>query len=121
LGDVGLKQGDYAAAQTLYQQSLMLCREMGDKLLIAWNQAGLAAIAMRTGAARRAAYLAAAAETLLTAIHAVLEIDSRYLLEQTVAAARVALGEAAFAAAKEAGQNLTFDEAVALALQDTNE
>jgi hypothetical protein len=73
---------------------------------------------MLEGQPERAGQLLGAAETLRKAIHAPLEAADLPLYERTVAAARAALGEPAYAGAWAKGREMTFEEAIALAIGD---
>ncbi len=127
LGNAALAQSEPAAAQTCYTESLTLCREMGDKLNFAGTLVGLAALAAgypteaeaapSVPASGRAARLAAAAESMLTAIGGTMVSDEAALYARVVAAARAALGEAAFAAAVAEGRAMTLEQAAAYALE----
>jgi hypothetical protein len=94
---------------------MLLAQDIGAKLLSVYNLNGLAAAA-GSGVPQRSARLAAAAETLRIALHLAWEMGERRIYERTVAAARAALSEAAFAAAWAEGAAMMLDEAVAYAL-----
>jgi hypothetical protein len=69
----------------------------------------------------RSARLLGAAEGLLEAVGAAVcnyYRSDRSLYERTVSAARSQLGDAAFEAARELGRAMTFEQAVAYALED---
>ena len=66
----------------------------------------------------RAARLCGAAAALRVAIGAPLHPTERADYERTVAALRVALGDAAYEAAWAQGQALTLEQAIALALEE---
>ncbi|HYN88621.1 MAG TPA: tetratricopeptide repeat protein, partial [Ardenticatenaceae bacterium] len=118
LGRLAHLQGDYAAAQALYEESLALRREMGDKRGVAESLSGLAAVAgVGHGKAELAARLAAAAHSLLELMGSKLDRTEQAVYDQGVAAARRELDEDAFAAAWNEGQAMTLDEAVAYALE----
>ena len=55
-------QGDHERARTSYQESLVLCKELGDKLIASESLEGLACIAAAEGATERAARLFGAAK-----------------------------------------------------------
>jgi hypothetical protein len=65
----------------------------------------------------RAVRMAAAAETLRATIQMTLEAMMRRMYDETVASARAALGEEAFASAWTEGQTMTLEEAMELAMQ----
>ncbi len=116
LGHVTCEQADYSTAQAHYETSLRICQETGDKSIAACNLAGLAALAAGLGDMRRAARLAAAAETLRASINLAWEAFERRLYERTVSLARAGLSEAEFNTAWAEGEKLTLEEAVRMAL-----
>ncbi len=136
LGNIALGQGNYEAARTYYQESLALSYKIGSKQHIAHTLSGLAGM---TAAVRRqdvatlqpiltvlpsdfyerAAQLLGAISALLQEIGGVLEPMERSINEQTVATARLALGEEAFTFAWKRGQAISLEQAVALALGTT--
>ena len=120
LGLVALAQGQTAAARQFIAESLRLHQETGDRRGTASCLAGLAGAAIASDDFQDAARLAAAAEALLVSIAAKMDTDVRPLYERTVAAARAALGEAAFAAAWVEGQKMTLEQAITLALDGGN-
>jgi hypothetical protein len=91
---------------------------LGDKRSSAGALEGLAAAAGGQEEWERATQLLGAAAALREAIGAPPTPRERCRVERSVAAARAALGEEAFAAAWAAGQALTWEDAVALALVD---
>jgi predicted ATPase/class 3 adenylate cyclase len=122
LGHVTSDQGDYAAARALYEESLAIFRQLGDQRGIALALDGLAALAAaHQGQPERAARLSGAAEALREAVGAPLSPHERAEYHRHVAATRAALGEEAFAAAWEAGRALSLEQAVAYALDETQE
>ena len=58
---VGADQGDHRKAEALHEECLVLCRELGDKLIGAESIEGFACAAGAGGAAERAARLFGAA------------------------------------------------------------
>src|SRR5205823_4155980 len=84
LGHVTYSQGDYAAARSLYEESLAIGRELGDKLGIAICLVGLGGVAAGMGQAQRGARLLGAADALLEAISVVLHADDRRVYEQGI-------------------------------------
>jgi predicted ATPase/class 3 adenylate cyclase len=123
LGSIALSQGgleSLTAARAALHESLQLSVDLGIKSVVMYNFAKLAAAAIaQPGAEVRAARLLGAAEGLRAASGTVMELSEREVYERTLATARGALGEAAFSAQFEAGQKLTFDEAVQYALEDS--
>jgi predicted ATPase/DNA-binding CsgD family transcriptional regulator len=138
LGNIALMQGNYEAARTSYQESLALSYKIGSKQHIAHTLSGLAGVAVavrRQDVAttqlkrthlpsdfyERVAWLLGAVATLLQEIGGVLEPMERSINEQTADAARLALGEDAFAKAWKAGQIISLEHAIALALETAQE
>jgi predicted ATPase/class 3 adenylate cyclase len=129
LGKVAYYRGDYDRATALYQESLAMHREVesegrsiwDDKWAMAEELEGLGAIAVARGRPERAARLLGAAEALREAISAPLPPAEHAEHDRSVAAVRTALGEEAFAAACAAGQAMSLEDAVALALDETCE
>lgn len=117
LGLVALGQGDQPRATSLFRESLMLSQESKLKRLNWWNVGGLARVALAEGQTRRAVQLFAT-DGLLAELRRESPVDFDDF-ERDVALARTQLGEEAFAAAWAAGQAMSLDEAVALALQES--
>jgi non-specific serine/threonine protein kinase len=120
LARVSRDQADWTSAVELSRRSLSMLDEMNDVSGVSMALSNLAVIAQRTGAAMRAVRLFGAAEALREAAtgSAFLAVSpaERALCEESVALARKALGEAAFAAVWASGRRLSFDEAVAAGL-----
>ena len=121
LADVALGQGDVRRGATLYAECLQMARDAGMRPQIARGLEGLACVAMQEGPAgdpHRTARLLGTAAALgaggWTPVHIAPGRE-----ERVRAAALAALGEEAFAKAWAEGQALSLEEAVALALQDT--
>jgi hypothetical protein len=141
---VASKQGDNAAARALYEESLAIYREVGDRLRIAELLEALAALACErqsvpgaaegagagvpeadaTGAAGRgwrAARLFGAAAALREAIGAPVEPRHRAAYCRQVSRAREQLSEEAFAAAWAKGAAMGLDQAISSALGQATE
>jgi non-specific serine/threonine protein kinase len=116
LGNVHQDAGALDRAGARYRESLLLCRDLEGRQDAARGLQGMAGIAATRGDAVRAARLAAAAAGLRAAIGVQLPASGREKVEQIVATARVALADADFSAAWEAGQALSLEEAIADAL-----
>jgi len=117
LGYVALNQGDYAAARTLYEESLAIRREMGDWSGIFYSVEGLATVVGALRDSLRAARIWGAAERLRAEIGTPLPPNERSDYDRWVAAARITLGDdAAFDIAWQEGRGLTLDQAIDLAL-----
>jgi hypothetical protein len=110
-----LEQGDDAQAIVFYQESLALCRSMGDKELIAEFLEGVAGVVCAQGQCERVAQLCGAAAALREAIGAPIQPADRASYERTLAAARAAMGDDAFTAAWAIGQTWTVAQAIAAA------
>jgi len=121
LGNVALEQNDYSTARASYAESLQIAQEEGEKHSIGYGLAGLAGVWVGLGDAARAARLAALVGKLFTEMGSNMEPVEQRIYDHTLASARAALDEEAFNDAFEAGQKMTLDEAVALALEETHE
>ena len=117
LGLLACTQSDYATAREMYEKCLALAWEMGDKGEVVYALAGLAAAAVGMGRTRRAARLAAAAETQRATLNQAFEVDERRLFDRTVASVQAALDKSTLATAWAEGEQITLAEAVAYALQ----
>ena len=120
LGWVALLQGDHERAEALYKESLVLCRELGDRLTASENLDGLACSAGERGDGGRAARLFGAAEGLREATGYQQAPRDRSLREPYLEDVHEQVGEAAWSAAREAGRSLTFEDAIAYALEVSN-
>jgi predicted ATPase/class 3 adenylate cyclase len=116
LGKVARAQGNGGRAAAFYADGLALLRELRDASGIAGCLEGLAAVAGVHGRPGQAARLHGAAAALREAIGVPVVANERAAHERDVAGAREQLGEAAFAAAWEAGRALPPETAVAEAL-----
>jgi class 3 adenylate cyclase len=116
LGNVARDQGDYGAARALHEESLTICREIGDRQGIVKNLEGLAALAVTQAQPECAARLFGTAESIREAFHFPLPTADGAEHERFVAAVRAALGEEAFATAWAEGRAMTTEEAVTRAL-----
>jgi tetratricopeptide (TPR) repeat protein len=120
LGALKRDVGDYRQAKQLYHKSLQVRHALLDKRGIARCFEVLADVAVAEGRPVRAARLFGAAHWLRETIGTPLDALGRTAQERAVANARTALGEDAFAAAWAAGQAMELEEAVLLALADTD-
>jgi predicted ATPase/two-component SAPR family response regulator len=112
LGLLAAVDGDPAAI-TLLRRSLELHGELRDRWRMSSVLEDLAAIALALGQARAAARLLGAAEGIRQAIGTVIAPCERPQHLQTTAGVRAALGEEAFAAARQQGTVATVDELTA--------
>jgi len=111
-------QGDYPRALALYRESLSLHQTFGNKTYIAWVFEGMAAAACVLGQIERAAQLCAAAERLREEMQAPRPPAEQRLFDQTLDAARAALGDERFEQAWAIGQQFSLEEAITSALAD---
>jgi adenylate cyclase len=123
LGLVARTEGQLDQAEALFAEALAQFHALGIKGNVASGLVSLAIVAadravdtQAVAFAQRAARLAGATAALLETIQAPLDRQFRKLYEEAIATAQAALGDEAFAAAWEAGKQLTLDEAVAFAL-----
>jgi non-specific serine/threonine protein kinase len=122
LGRVARAEGDAGAARDWYAQGLRhwLAARTGvaHHRDVAYVLDDLAGLAAAQGAAARAARLFGAAAAVRAAAGHSLEAGLRAGRARDLAAARAALGEAAFATARAAGEALPLEQAVAEALEE---
>jgi predicted ATPase/DNA-binding XRE family transcriptional regulator len=119
LGQVAQARGDHELAARMFEEGVELSEEMGDRSYLGYFLEGLAVVAGVRGEAERSARLFGSVERLLRTVGAPV-YDSynpnRSLYERTKAAVRSRLGESAFEKARAEGQVMTFEQAVAYAL-----
>jgi predicted ATPase/class 3 adenylate cyclase len=120
LGWVARKRGEVAQAAALQREGLALFHELRNLLPCVEGLEHLAATAGVAGQGARAARLLGAAAACREMLGAALPADDCEDVEQSVAAARAALGEEAWAAGFAAGRTLTLEEAIAEALGDAD-
>jgi predicted ATPase/transcriptional regulator with XRE-family HTH domain len=111
--------GEHGLATRYFRDALILTFEVVDRTNAAYCLQGLAAVARARDEPHRAARLLGAAEALLEAAGTHLYAQMDHELYQRVAdAARERLGEQAWAAARDEGRVMSFEEAVAYACED---
>jgi predicted ATPase/DNA-binding CsgD family transcriptional regulator len=113
LGKVLAAEGDYAAAQALYEESLALSNEVGEKWVIAMSLLGLGEVVAAQHKLAWAAQLWGAADALRDTLGVPIPPIERADYERSLSAARVHLGERAFAAAWTQGRAMTPQQALA--------
>jgi predicted ATPase len=121
LGDLGIaagQQGDQTRAAALLGEALPLTQEVGDVSLSAMCLIGLAGIQQQS---IRAAQLLAAAQTAFEASDEIVEPFHRAAQERIDNAARAALGEEMFVSAWAAGRAMSLEQAIAFALEETDD
>jgi len=112
LGNVARHRGDDTAAGALYRESVVLARRIGDRRDIAVSLEGLAALAHGRGRTRRAVRLWAVASAIRDAMGTPRHALERGDYDQTLSAAKAALGDNLFAAAWAEGGSMALEEAV---------
>jgi DNA-binding CsgD family transcriptional regulator len=110
LGSIVQLQADHARAAVLYDESLLLYKELGSRLGIAQALEGMATVRGACGQPEPATRLWAAAEALREEIGATTPDPEHARHEPAIATARKALGERAFANAWAEGRRLTLEQ-----------
>jgi predicted ATPase/class 3 adenylate cyclase len=116
LGHVARERGEPARALALSQEGLALSQGLGDKLRMVRGLEGLATAAAALGQAERAVRLLGAAASVRDVLGSARHPMDRSAVERAEGALRAALGDAAYAAAWNAGRALSLEEAVYEAL-----
>jgi predicted ATPase/class 3 adenylate cyclase len=111
-----LQQGRRDDALLHLRESIVLSRDLGDAEDLAWCLEAFAAAAAAGGDPRRAGVLLGAAGSVMGNVGATHKAFERRQHEETVGAARSALGESDLATTTAEGQEMTADEAVEAAL-----
>jgi predicted ATPase/DNA-binding CsgD family transcriptional regulator len=112
-GKVLAAEGDYSAAQGFYEESLALSRELGEQWVIATGLVGVGEVVAAQHKLAWAAQLWGAADALRDALGVPIPPIERADYERSLSAARVHLGERAFAAAWAQGRAMTPQQALA--------
>ena len=121
MSQVALSRGDYNGGVSRFEEGVALSGAVGDGANLAYCLEGLAVVAGVRGEVERSARLIGAAEGLHEAVGVPVYIyyePDRSLYEDTVAQVRSQMGEEAFEAARAQGRALTFEQAVAYALEE---
>jgi predicted ATPase/transcriptional regulator with XRE-family HTH domain len=119
LAQMAWASGERERAAGCWREALETASEVGTTVDSAYCMQGLAAVAAAGGETRRAARLLGAAESLLEAAGLVLHAYARNELhEHAASSAREQLGDQAWTAAHVEGRAMSFEEAVAYALDD---
>jgi ATP/maltotriose-dependent transcriptional regulator MalT len=113
LGKVLATEGDYAAAQTFYEQSLAISGKLGEKWVAAVYLLELGEVIAAQRQLAWAAQLWGASEALRDVSDIPIPLVEFAAYERSVSAARVQLGEKAFAAAWAQGRTMTPEQALA--------
>jgi len=118
LAFVAIEDGQPDDAPPILAEALGLARELDYREGIAYFLEGAAAVAASRGDPERAATILGSMRALHAELHFKANADDERLNAQTAEAARAVLGERAFAAALEAGEQTTVEQALAYALED---
>jgi hypothetical protein len=121
LAEVASGEGRPDEARTLFLESLALSRELSARTVALDGLEGLASFESRHGQAALATRLFGAVDALRERAGRPMQSLYAARYEAQIAAARVALGEEAFAAAWAEGEAMTLEEAVAVALGEAHE
>ena len=114
LGWVAFDQGDYPAAKALFEESLEIVSELGDKEFMASDLEALAGVISVQGNPAWAAQLWGAAEALRKTIDAPIAPVNRATYESLVAAARMQVSVDSFREYWEEGRNMPLDQVLTL-------
>jgi len=117
LGHISRDQDDRARAHAIYMQTLAAFQEMGSDWGCVHAVEALAVLAKREGNLERAARLWGAAAAVRKTLGGRVPPLERPHDDPALPETRAALGDAAFAAAWEAGRAMRIEEAVAYALE----
>ncbi len=118
LGIVAFREGDFALARSMFVTAFAIRQETGDRITIAYALKTSADLAAAQGEMEIAARLWGAMANLREATGSPLPPNEREEFDRRVAESQAALGETAFAAAWEAGRAMTWEQAVAYALEE---
>jgi predicted ATPase/transcriptional regulator with XRE-family HTH domain len=121
LAQVALVRGDHGLATRILKEGVAISEQMRDRANLSYFLEGLAVVTGVQGRAERTTRLFGAAEGLLEAVGA--PVYNYYkpdpsLYERTRSATRSRLGEADFEEVRAEGRTMTFEQAVAYALED---
>jgi predicted ATPase/transcriptional regulator with XRE-family HTH domain len=116
LSEVRYRQGEYGRAMAALQECLVCYRDIGFRLNAADSLDVLALVARGRDRMEDAVRLFGAAAALREAVDATRSLNKRAESDHAVAAARVALGEAAFHGAWTEGAGMDLEQAVAFAV-----
>jgi non-specific serine/threonine protein kinase len=118
-GNVAFYQGDYVAARSFLEESLVLGWELGDKRSTAYCLESLAELSLSESSERQAVVLWGVAHTLRESIGSPLPPNDQAEQDQQLKQARSVLGEEVFSVAFEEGRAMRWEQAVALALNES--
>jgi len=121
LGQLAWREGNYEQAISFCKESLKLNYEVSDPRGVLCCVAGFAAIAVARGNFEQAAELLAAVETQLATIGVGLWYMDKVECERNLTLLRTQLDEKVFNKFWAKGKAMSFEEATALALEETNQ
>ena len=113
LGKVLAAEGDYATARMLYEESLAISGELGEQWVIARSLVGVGEVVAAQHKLNWAAQLWGTADALRDALGVPIPPVELADYERSLSAARVHLGERAFAAAWAQGRAMTLQQVLA--------
>jgi len=117
LGQVARAQHHHVQSGLLLQESLVLAREIGDRLGIARAFEGLVQVAAASDELRKAIVFAGAAQGLRDLIGAPLDASGQAFLDSTLRSVELVLGASARATAWTEGKMLPVDRVIAMAME----
>ena len=123
LAQAALSRSDYDGAALLFEEGVTLSEQMRDRANVAYCLEGLAVVANARGEVERSGRLIGAAEGLHEVVGVPVYLyyePHRSKYERTMAAVGSQLGESAFEEAQAEGRAMTFEQAVAYALEDND-
>jgi tetratricopeptide (TPR) repeat protein len=120
LASVERNWGNYSVASSLYKESLAISKEFGNKHEVAHSLAGLGRVAALTGQPLKGARLLAAAEAHLQAVggYQLTPVD-RALID--IASTRAQLSKEEFEKAYQEGREMSLEQAIKYALEETGD
>lgn len=120
VGELMSSRHDHEHAAACFHESLILNRDLGNRLGITKALAGFGSLALAEGDAGRSARLLAAAEKLHETIGAPMPVFDRKRFDHEVASLRELLRGEAFTAAWSEGKDMTVEQATGFALREQN-
>lgn len=114
-----LETGEFERARACLCETMEIKRALHDRIGVAYTLKGFGELAQTQERDARAARLYAAALTLSETLDAGLSADQRAVMDSCRASLRAALGESEFADAEAEGRALSWEQAIALALQES--
>jgi hypothetical protein len=115
LGFASYRDGDNPHARAMLDEALRIARRSGDIYTVAYAQLGLALLATRAGATRRAAALHATADAIFEKLGTHAEAVEAELREADIAHLRATLGDSEFDLAYIAGRTTQMTDEPAVA------